>query len=617
MTVRRVGSDVVIAAVLFLLAAIAGSAVYTRAVHSARRPFFYQTYFEPAVMLACGKGFLITQPQPAPAALRAFLTEQRDRFSCDELPPGLTVGTTGLYQRPWLYFFTTVGAAWRVLGITWSGLGPLFGMLFGASAVLAYRLCRLIVGRVAATACTAAFCASPLQLSNLPNLRDYAKAPFTLALLAILIALVIRIRRRREVLLLALAYGIVMGIGYGFRSDFLIDIPPFLVAVVFFLPGGVLRNGALKLAATACFAAGFVAAGWPIISTAVSSGGCQWHVALLGLASPFNDALGVHGGSYGWGHLYDDQYVWASVSNYATRFRPDLGYIEYCSHGYDVASWEYYRRILLTFPADMMTRAFASALHVVSLPFARVAAMRVVGVLLAAAFVIAAGSVSARLAWFTVFVLVYFAGYPALQFLPRHYFPFEIIGWLLLAWAVERVVRRGFGGDLWRGAARAAVALAVLVATLLALRVYQQRRASALLEEYGNAQTDPLVVESRSGPKPTEIAVVAALGRTRARFLEITAADCRPGTAVTLRYDPAYSQTDFTRTVRLSGSGRGLTRLFEPVYDTFTGVDVSDPACVAHAFTVRGADRFPLLLSAQLPADWASQRQYQQMSWTR
>jgi len=44
---------------------------------------------------------------------------------------------------------------------------------------------------------------------------------------------------------------------------------------------------------------------------------------------------------------------------------------------------------------------------------------------------------------------------------------------------------------------------------------------------------------------------------------------------------------------------------------------VSDPACVAHAFTVRGADHFPLLLSAQLTADWASQRQYQQMSWTR
>ena len=69
--------------------------------------------------------------------------------------------------------------------------------------------------------------------------------------------------------------------------------------------------------------------------------------------SPFNDALGVSGGAYGWGHLYNDEYLWATVSGYATRFRPDLGYIEYCSHEYDVASWEYLRHILVTFPADM------------------------------------------------------------------------------------------------------------------------------------------------------------------------------------------------------------------------------------------------------------------------
>ena len=127
-----------------------------------------------------------------------------------------------------------------------------------------------------------------------------------------------------------------------------------------FLPGGVLHSLPVKAAAVGLFAAGFTAAGWPIISTVVSGGGCQWHVFLLGLTSPFNDALGVSGGSYGWGHLYKDEYLWATVSGYASRFRPDLGYIEYCSHEYDVASWEYLRHVLLTFPADMMTRAYAS-----------------------------------------------------------------------------------------------------------------------------------------------------------------------------------------------------------------------------------------------------------------
>lgn len=610
---RVVRRDAFAVAILFAIAAAVGSAAYVRALRSPIRPFFYQSYFEPAVMVACGHGFLIAQPQPAPAAVRAFLNEERDRFSCDELPRDLHVGTAGLYQRPWRYLLTTVAIAWRVLGVSWSGLWPLFGLLFGATTVLAYGLGRLIVGRVAAAACALALCASPLQLANLPNLRDYAKAPFTLALLALLVALAMTPRRRRDVLLIALVYGIVLGIGYGFRTDLLVDIPPFLIAVVLFLPGGLLRNAALKAGAIACFAVGFLAAGWPIISIVVGSGGCQWHVALLGLASPFDDALGVHGGSYSWGHLYNDQYVWASVSNYATRFRPDLGYIEYCSHEYDVASWDYYRRILTTFPADMVTRAYASALHVVGLPFARLGVLRVVGPLLAAAFVVAAGSTGMRLAWFAVFVIVYFAGYPALQFQSRHYFPFEILGWMMLAWAIEQIVLRRFSPALWRGAVWAAVALAALAAPLWVLRAYQQRRVSQLLEAYAASPTDPLVLAPPRTSMPTRTEVVADLGRTRARFVEVRTASCRPGTAITFRYDPAYPDTDFTKTTRLIDDA-GATRLFEPVYDTFRGVEVSDPSCAAQVSTVRDADRFPLQLPAQLSGDWATKPQYQQIS---
>src|SRR5204862_3411232 len=111
-----------------------------------------------------------------------------------------------------------------------------------------------------------------------------------------------------------------------------------------------------------------------------------------------NDALGVTGGSYGWGHLYNDEYLWATVSSYANRFRPDLGYIEYCSHAHDVASWDYLRHILTTFPADMLTRAYASALHVLDLPFRRFNLASGAGLFLAAAFVLVTGAASVRLA---------------------------------------------------------------------------------------------------------------------------------------------------------------------------------------------------------------------------
>ena len=187
-------------------------------------------------MIACGRGFVISQPQPPPA-LEAFLREQRDRFSCDELPVGQRVGTDGLVQRPWRYLMTMVGVAWRVLGISWSGLGPLFGVLYGATIALAYGLCRLMAGRIASVASAAMFCVSSLQLANLPNLRDYAKAPITVGLVVILVALAVRARRNRDVLILSLAFGLSAGVGYGFRTDVLVDIPPFLLTVALFLRG--------------------------------------------------------------------------------------------------------------------------------------------------------------------------------------------------------------------------------------------------------------------------------------------------------------------------------------------------------------------------------------------
>jgi hypothetical protein len=424
-----------------VLSAIGGGAYYARFVRTGGHPFFYQTYFEPAVMTACGRGFLIAPPGHQPAPVRAFLAERTDRFSCGDLPADLRLGTEGLYQRPWRYLLTTVAVAWMLLGISWSGLAPLFGVLYGATTTIAFVLCRQIVGRVAAVACAAAFCVSPLQLSNLPNLRDYAKAPFTLALVVILIALALRPWRTRHVLLLSLGYGVVLGVGYGFRTDLLVDIPPFILTLALFLPGGPHRHIGAKLVALMLFTIGFGAAAWPIIRAVTSSGGCQWHFALLGLTDPFNEALGVRGGSYGWGHLYRDEYMWATVSSYAGRVRPDLGYIEYCSREYDAATWDYLRRILVTFPADMVTRAYASVLHVLASPFHRLAVLSSAGPAAAAVLVLSTASVTPRLGAFALFVLLYFGGHPAIQFQPRHYFVFEILALLTLAFVIEGAAR--------------------------------------------------------------------------------------------------------------------------------------------------------------------------------
>jgi hypothetical protein len=431
----------------------------------------------------------------------------------------------------------------------------------------------------------------------------------------------------------------------------------------------------VKAAAIGLFAAGFVAAGWPIITSVVSGGGCQWHAFLLGLASPFNKALGVAGGAYGWGHLYNDEYLWAAVSSYGNRIRPDLGYIDYCSHEYDVASWDYLRQILTTFPADMMTRALASVVQVLDLPFyasdppfsghlvtaysARAVvlqALRHTGPFLAAAFVLAISAASLRLALFAAFMMLYFGGHPAIQFLPRHYFALEIVTWVVLAFLVEHGVRAGLAlararragmrrpiretmaaypaANLRRVVACAALVSAMLLVPLGLLRWYQNRHVVRLLESYVASSSSPMSLApvgpgqfrtpaDHEGRRRSPIEAIAALGQGRTRFVraELDAASCAPATTVTFRYEPLNPATDFSRTVTLERTAEraGPTRLFEPLYEGFSGVDVSDasPACVPRLSVLTGVDRVPLLLSAQLPPGWASRPQYQRIAGIR
>ena len=84
---------------------------------------------------------------------------------------------------------------------------------------------------------------------------------------------------------------------------------------------------------------------------------------------------------------------------------------------------------------------------------------------------------------------------------------------------------------------------------------------------------------------------------------------------MTFVYDTSHPEIDFTREVVLQpASASGPTRLFEPVYSAFVGLDVSDPsaACAPHV-SVAEVDAVPLLLQAQLSAGWESEPQYQRI----
>lgn len=634
--------DAVIAVLLLVASAVWATQFWNTWKGQGNEPEFYQAYYEPAVMVACGKGFVTSNPQPA--ALGEFLARHRDAFDCAELPADLNLSRQALVTEAWTYLQYTVGWSWRVLGISWSGMGALFGAFFGIVIALVYAIARLGMGRVLATLCAAAVATSSLHLVNLPHLRDYSKAPFTLGLILILGVIVTTPVRRGLLLALAAAYGAVLGAGYGFRTDLLIDLPVLVIVLFVFLEGRLTSNLLLKGAATAVFLATFAVVSWPITSAVYAKGGCQWHVALLGLQAPFDGRLRMESAPYDFGYVYADGFVIRGVQGFARRTQPAASRPVYCSHEYDVQSGRYLTAIVTSFPADFVARAYASIIQLAELPFVEfsspakdwastlftirqhlVRPFQSWGPLLAGLALLLASAASVRLGFFLLFFVAYFGGYPAVQFQERHYFHLEFMGWWALGFSFHRAAtawtafRSGepFVVDTAR---RVAMRVAVVgvsgaiagAALLGAARWYQQASARRLFTAYIDA---PKV---RLADPAAPLANVATGDWPQYVEVDLNEAACGPTPAVTFRYDASDRDGDFTRTMTVAqrATQAGPTRMFLPVFESYTGLEFSDtrPGCVLGAYQFTHLERLPLLLSATLPPDWSDRPLYARLS---
>lgn len=155
------------------------------------QPLFYQSNFEPAVMMACGRGF-VTSPV-VPQALTDFLNVTRDDFDCGLLPAAMNEQPlTTPANANWYYLYAAAAATWKVTGVSWTALDVLVCLMSAAVAALLYGLFRLVAGRLVSATVALLLTLSPANLSHLLSLRDYSKAPFVLAAVLILAALVLR-----------------------------------------------------------------------------------------------------------------------------------------------------------------------------------------------------------------------------------------------------------------------------------------------------------------------------------------------------------------------------------------------------------------------------------------
>ena len=592
---------VLVVAVLF--AAGAGLSVWAAGAsrRSGRLPQFYQNEFAPAAMLACGHGYRNVAPRGSEPLVN-FLSLKADSVSCDELPADAVIPLDA-FQRISLYLEYSVAAAWRLLGVSWQSVSVLYAIFGGALAVVVFGLMRLVLNPAPAVAATIATLTSPLHLTNVAELRDYSKAPFMLALVLIMATIVKRETSTARLCLWMGVAGVVAGVGLGFRTDVLLLLAPLAVSVLFFRKTAAasrwqrIRAGLVGLSVFGVF---FAVAAWPVIR-GYSKGGNTAHVAILGLSTFFDGPLGVEAKHYELLPLYLDGYEEALIRDYGGRTAASRSAYAIGTEEYDRQSIRYLRRIITTFPADVIIRAVASTIKIVDVGFldthagvpgwlqqssaARAFAFRqralertlLVG--LAAAVLVAFGLLASdlRVGLFFLFITSFLAASSALQFMDRHFFYLGFVGWWITVFAGAEILglfwnlasRRGLpawltGPRLLRAGVTMAGVLGACLLAVQGARAYQQRSFDRLVSGYLSADAIDLQVRRTAGRDgrlllAPDLAGVVDPGewQTRPVHAEYLKVDLDPSGCdevafdATIRYTAASPTVDFTQRVRV------------------------------------------------------------------
>lgn len=659
-----------------VIAGIAVGGSYRNAFFQSGLPQELPQYHESgaAIALACGQGFIDTGYAPSEAVAQ-FLDHKRDAISCADLPPGLPPLRPNLTQGLYRYLMSAAALVWVLTGsISWSGLTPMFAVAYAATLACAYGLFRCLMGRVMSLVATLALLGSAVHLGYLPYFHDYAKAPFILGLMLLMARLARRPLTWRRALVYGAVFGIVLGIGFGFRNDILINVLPWAAVVVLCTQGPVRANLAMKAACLAISAASFAIVAWPIL-TAYSRGSNTGHVAYLGLMTPFDGPMGIGGSIYNFGYVYSDGFAAWNVDSFSRREHGrGVGYL---TPEYDRAMFDLVFRIARRWPADILARAYASMLAILDdLPFGvgqfanavppasspRAVAfyqqqapiltalhgLGVVSVLLALVILSAR---SVRTAAALLLLLIYFTGYPALQFHVRHFFHLEFVAWGAMGFVIERAIvalwragqavvrqrlpvsRAALKAQSVRIAAFAMLAVVILPAPLVAARWYQTRSVSDYLESaYLGASREALALQpAPAGPGMTLLTAptlfserVPGIGETAEYVVvEFSSKACEVlDLPVTFRYEPEPLRAEMSHLIHVSLSDGGASSLvfhpvfFHPQLGRFTGIEVNTAhqGCVASVSRIPQSRTPPVTLGATFSPNWKQAKLFQTLS---
>jgi hypothetical protein len=573
-----------------------------------------------------------------PAALEAsahwqdFAQRRVEAIDCARLSglPRVRAGNLSEIQR---YLHASLSAAFSWFGPRRSVYVGYMTAMVALTTVAAYGLIRLGAGPMIAFLATLPFVFSDLHLANALHPAEYVKAPFFLACLLFLGALVRHDRGGRDTRPLAFAAGCLAGIGIGFKTDVLVCVPIGFVAIAAFAGRAQWRQRAI---AAGLFLAGVVVSGAPVLKAQfLTESGSLFPVQVLGGMYRNFDDYYAQPSLYDYGIRFDDTHITYVINSYDQRVHGSRSFAEFYSKRLQQAATLMVIDIDRLFPADLLLRTFAAVVNVLKLGrFGLVAAPVVlVGLLLA----------QPRFGWCAAFFLASAVGYVSLVFQTKHFFHLEWVPWWFTAVAAEQTIALGaaaspttLGGALddgrrWlvRRAARiAAVGFVVLLAVLafvLARQIQQARVTAFITDAMRHAEDEPIAVRTAAAPNGSSLLIADGLGSTPhptalvEDYLVLdVACDRDDDVTIVAVYEQATSPRE-PMTVPCARGARQWT-VFWPVYQfspsarlRWFEIPPASPARIASIRRVRDPRDFRLLLKLAVPGDYPHRRWYHRL----
>ncbi len=329
-------------------------------------PFYYQSYFAPALMIACDKSYTDVVPFGDSLLPQKFLNREISHLKCSDLPQKLSKNDGIKGGQIWFYLMQYAGNVWKVTGIKWWPIDYSAALFSAFSVLLAFKLLRLTVSIHVAFVAGLLF--SIYQLNYVSSFRDYSKVPFIFGIIYILAVDLCYNLKISQKFLAAFGVGCLTAIGYGFRADVSVLIPVCLLYYLLNLEFTNWGNFLKKILIPIAFIAGFGLFFFPHYLIIKNTGSCSFHFALLGLANKFYVKLGlIPAAAYSVINAYNDRDVAFMAASYADRVLNIKEPIPICGLLYEQITKQLFFSYLNLIPVDFYRKVIKAPLAIMGI----------------------------------------------------------------------------------------------------------------------------------------------------------------------------------------------------------------------------------------------------------